>query len=92
MPSSKSAAPTSTNTPTFPNPRPVPGGSPPGTNTAPMNISISERLLHFRTPAGTSRGVYTTRRSWFLRVSDGSAVGPTASAAVSPKRIRPPTE
>ena len=40
-----------------------------------LKIDIDERLLHFKQPAGTSRGVYTTRRSWFLRVSDGSAVG-----------------
>jgi o-succinylbenzoate synthase len=40
-----------------------------------LKIDIEEHLLHFKQPAGTSRGVYTTRRSWFLRVSDGSAVG-----------------
>ena len=33
-------------------------------------IDIEERLLHFKQPAGTSRGVYTTRRSWFLTLSD----------------------
>jgi len=32
-------------------------------------------LLHFKQPAGTSRGVYTERRIWLLRASDGSAVG-----------------
>ena len=38
-------------------------------------IDIEERVLHFKQPAGTSRGVYTERRIWLLRVSDGSAVG-----------------
>ena len=33
-------------------------------------IDISERMLHFKQPAGTSRGVYTTRHSYFLTVSD----------------------
>ena len=40
-----------------------------------MKIDIEERLLHFKQPAGTSRGVYTERRIWLLRASDGSAVG-----------------
>lgn len=40
-----------------------------------MKIEIEERVLHFRQPAGTSRGVYTERRSWFVTVTDGSAVG-----------------
>lgn len=31
-------------------------------------IDISERLFHFKQPAGTSRGVYTTRHSWFLEL------------------------
>ena len=29
-------------------------------------IDISERTLHFKQPAGTSRGVYTTRHSYYL--------------------------
>lgn len=32
-------------------------------------------MLHFRHPAGTSRGVYTERKIWLVRVTDGSAVG-----------------
>ena len=40
-----------------------------------MKIDIEERTLHFKQPAGTSRGVYTERRIWLVRVSDGSAVG-----------------
>ena len=34
-------------------------------------ITISERTFHFKQPATTSRGVYTTRHSWFIEVSDG---------------------
>ena len=35
-------------------------------------IDISERTLHFKQPAGTSRGVYTTRHSYYLTLtSDG---------------------
>lgn len=33
----------------------------------PFTISIEERTLHFLQPAGTSRGVYNTRTSWFVR-------------------------
>ncbi len=31
-----------------------------------MKIDISERTFHFRQPAGTSRGIYTTRHSYFV--------------------------
>ena len=40
-----------------------------------MKITIEERTFHFRQPAGTSRGVYTERKSWLLTVSDGETVG-----------------
>ena len=40
-----------------------------------MKIDVSERVLHFKQPAGTSRGVYTERRIWLVSVSDDSAVG-----------------
>lgn len=33
-------------------------------------FSIHKRTLHFKQPAGTSRGVYTTRTSWIISVSD----------------------
>ena len=32
-------------------------------------IDISERTLHFKQPAGTSRGVYTTRHSYYLTLT-----------------------
>lgn len=34
------------------------------------HIEISERTLHFKQPAGTSRGVYTTRQSYYLTITD----------------------
>ena len=40
-----------------------------------MKIDIEERVLHFKQPAGTSRGVYTERRSWLVSLSDGETVG-----------------
>lgn len=33
-------------------------------------ISITPRTLHFKQPAGTSRGVYNTRKSWFVEIED----------------------
>lgn len=33
-------------------------------------MDIIPRTLHFKQPAGTSRGVYHTRRVWYLRVTD----------------------
>ncbi len=36
-----------------------------------MTIDIEPRTLHFKQPAGTSRGIYTTRKCWLLHISDG---------------------
>lgn len=33
----------------------------------PFKVSVEEKTLHFRQPAGTSRGVYNTRTSWFVK-------------------------
>ena len=40
-----------------------------------MKIDIEERMLHFKQPAGTSRGIYTERRIWLVKVIDGERVG-----------------
>ena len=40
-----------------------------------MKVTIEERVLHFKQPAGTSRGVYTERRIWLVTVTDGTATG-----------------
>jgi len=36
---------------------------------------IEERTFHFKQPAGTSRGVYTERRSWLVKINDGERLG-----------------
>ena len=36
---------------------------------------ITERVLRFKQPAGTSRGVYTERKIWLVELSDGEHVG-----------------
>lgn len=39
------------------------------------NVNITKRTFHFKQPAGTSRGVYTTRTSWFVELTDADAPG-----------------
>lgn len=38
-------------------------------------IEISERTLHFKQPAGTSRGIYTTRHSYYLTLTSDELPG-----------------
>lgn len=38
-------------------------------------IELSSRTLHFIQPAGTSRGVYTTRQSYYVTLSDDNLPG-----------------
>ena len=40
-----------------------------------LEVNLSEKTLHFKQPAGTSRGVYTERRVWYVRLSDGVSEG-----------------
>lgn len=40
-----------------------------------MTYEIEERTLHFKQPAGTSRGVYTTRKIWLVHLYDGDRHG-----------------
>ena len=40
-----------------------------------MKIDIEERVLHFKQPTGTSRGVYTERKIWLVKMTDRDAVG-----------------
>ena len=40
-----------------------------------MKISLQHYPLHFKVPAGTSRGVMTEKQSWFVRISDGTSEG-----------------
>jgi hypothetical protein len=36
-----------------------------------MNAHFQKYTLNFKQASGTSRGVYTTRDSWFIFLSDG---------------------
>ena len=40
-----------------------------------IKVTVSERVLHFKQPAGTSRGVYTERKIWLIHLSDGEREG-----------------
>ena len=40
-----------------------------------LRCTLSEKILHFKQPAGTSRGVYTTRKIWLVHLSDGQRTG-----------------
>ena len=40
-----------------------------------LKFTLSKRILHFKRPAGTSRGVYTTRKIWIVCLSDGERQG-----------------
>lgn len=40
-----------------------------------FNIDITTRVLHFKQPAGTSRGTYLTRKSWFITLSSADKPG-----------------
>jgi len=40
-----------------------------------MKATFKKYTLNFRQPSGTSRGVYTTRDSWFIFLSDGVNTG-----------------
>jgi len=40
-----------------------------------MKITVEERVLHFKQPAGTSRGIYTERPIWLVTASDDATVG-----------------
>lgn len=59
----RNASPTGV-TPTFPNSMPMT-----------LTYSIQQRTLHFRQPAGTSRGVYHTRDVWYVTLSQGQRQG-----------------
>ena len=40
-----------------------------------MNYHITDRVLHFKQPAGTSRGVYTTHHSYFITLESNGISG-----------------
>lgn len=49
-----------------------------------LKIEIVPRLFHFKKPAGTSRGVYTTRRSWYVKVTSDEYPGKEAWGECAP--------
>ena len=40
-----------------------------------MFFCLKKKILHFKQPAGTSRGVYTTRKIWLVHLSEGDKTG-----------------
>lgn len=40
-----------------------------------MKATVKPYVLNFAQPAGTSRGVYSTRKSWFIVLEDGDSIG-----------------
>lgn len=40
-----------------------------------MQFEIEKKILHFKQPAGTSRGVYLTRKIWLIHLYDGERHG-----------------
>jgi o-succinylbenzoate synthase len=40
-----------------------------------ISFEIIPKILHFKVPAGTSRGVYTEHRVWYLHAIDGDCEG-----------------
>ena len=40
-----------------------------------MFFCLKQKILHFKQPAGTSRGVYTTRKIWLVELSEGDKTG-----------------
>lgn len=47
-------------------------------------IKITPRLLHFKQPAGTSRGTYTTRQVWYVSLSSDAYPGRTGIGECAP--------
>lgn len=47
-------------------------------------IDITERVFHFKQPAGTSRGVYTTRTSWMLTLTSPDMPGRSGVGECAP--------
>ncbi len=49
-----------------------------------LKITIEPRELHFLQPAGTSRGVYTTRKIWILKATSDDYPGKTGLGECAP--------
>jgi putative muconate cycloisomerase len=53
-------------------------------NTVHYTIRIIPRTLHFKQPAGTSRGIYTVRKCWFLHLTSDEKPGYTGIGECAP--------
>lgn len=40
-----------------------------------MRATYHRYILNFKRPSGTSRGVLTTKETWFLKLYDGNRTG-----------------
>ena len=40
-----------------------------------MQANYKKYILNFKRPSGTSRGVLTTKETWFLQIADGDRTG-----------------
>lgn len=49
-----------------------------------FNIEILPYTLHFKQPAGTSRGIYTERKVWYIKITDGTDRQRTGIGEVAP--------
>lgn len=49
-----------------------------------LKLDIFPRQLFFKKPAGTSRGVYLTRKSWFVRMTSDDCLNKTAWGECAP--------
>ena len=49
-----------------------------------LKRTVSERTFHFKVPAGTSRGVYTTRHSWMVTATDDDDPGAVGVGECAP--------
>lgn len=49
-----------------------------------LHVGVTSRLLHFKQPAGTSRGTYTTRRVWYVSLSSDAHPGRTGIGECAP--------
>lgn len=49
-----------------------------------FHIDIIPKTLHFKQPAGTSRGIYTIRKIWYLRLSSDECPGIIGTGECAP--------
>lgn len=50
-----------------------------------MKVSVRPYTLNFKQPAGTSRGIYTVRKVWYIEVRDGERMLGVGECAPLPK-------